>query len=222
MKRPETTGERLRDIRVKAGEIQQETADALGVKRETVRNWEADVRPLKADTIIKLAAHFHKTADYLLGISEEPNPEAKAADQIGISAEAVTALSKYAEQFPEILSDVITSDAFFAMLASIRQVKEDVQNMKKAIEKGWREDLEYQDYISQINKAIGSDIPLGVVHPRHSALLDLSLYSERSRKLAEDVSGYSALTAAEKFDPAFAAPQEDLHKFFETRFPPVK
>lgn len=63
-------GERVRSIRKIRGESQQDIADALGVKRETVKFWESGDRHIKEIDIIKLAKHFCVSADDLLGLND--------------------------------------------------------------------------------------------------------------------------------------------------------
>jgi transcriptional regulator with XRE-family HTH domain len=57
-------------LRVESGVTQQELAKEIGVKRETVNQWENGTRQIKAESIIKLCKYFNVTADYLLGLSE--------------------------------------------------------------------------------------------------------------------------------------------------------
>ena len=61
-------GERLAEIRNAAGETQHELAEAIGVKRETVVQWEHGTRHLKAEAVVTIAQHYNISADYLLGL----------------------------------------------------------------------------------------------------------------------------------------------------------
>ena len=63
-------GERIASLRAERGETQQDLADALDVRRETVKFWESGDRQIKAADIVKLAKHFEVSADYILGLSE--------------------------------------------------------------------------------------------------------------------------------------------------------
>ena len=65
-----TIGQRIGLIRERKNYSQQDLADALGVPRENVRNWENDTRELKANVIVELTKVLGVSADYLLGISE--------------------------------------------------------------------------------------------------------------------------------------------------------
>ena len=52
---------------------QQKLAEALGVSRSAVAMWEAGLSEPDNETLIKLAAFFNVTTDYLLGTKEKPS-----------------------------------------------------------------------------------------------------------------------------------------------------
>lgn len=66
---------RISQLRKRAGESQQELADSIGVKRETVKFWESGERKLKGADIVKLAKHYKVSTDYLLGLSDYETPK---------------------------------------------------------------------------------------------------------------------------------------------------
>lgn len=68
----ELFGERLRALRKQRGEKQQELAEFLGVKPNQIGEME---NGRKASTFAKLAQlceHYNVSADYLLGLTDEP------------------------------------------------------------------------------------------------------------------------------------------------------
>ena len=70
----EMFGERLRALRKQRGETQQELAGLLGVKPNQIGEME---NGRKASTFAKLAMlceHYNISADYLLGLTDEPWP----------------------------------------------------------------------------------------------------------------------------------------------------
>lgn len=70
----ELFGERLRALRKQRGEKQQELAEFLGVKPNQIGEME---NGRKASTFSKLALlceHYNVSADYLLGLTDEPRP----------------------------------------------------------------------------------------------------------------------------------------------------
>lgn len=54
--------------------LNQETLGGMvGVSKQTVSNWEHDYRTPDADNIANLCRALDCSADYLLGLSDEPN-----------------------------------------------------------------------------------------------------------------------------------------------------
>ena len=75
----EIFGTRLKDLRKLCGETQQELAELLGVKPNQIGEME---NGRKASTFAKLAQiceHYNISADYLLGLTDEPRPLRKEA-----------------------------------------------------------------------------------------------------------------------------------------------
>lgn len=62
---------KVRELRTDAGKSQQQLADALEVKRETVKFWESGARQIKATDLAKLALYFEVSVDFLLGLQKE-------------------------------------------------------------------------------------------------------------------------------------------------------
>lgn len=60
--------------RVRLGLTQQDLADFLGVKRETVGRWENGTIAPKVENIKKMADFFKCSTDYILELSEERIP----------------------------------------------------------------------------------------------------------------------------------------------------
>lgn len=100
-------GERIKDLREEKGLTQAELAKKLNVKRETVNQWENNVRDLKTQYTISLANEFGVSADYILGIT----PDVKTTDPTikeiceytGLSEKAVkeiSTLKKFRYYFP--------------------------------------------------------------------------------------------------------------------------
>ena len=67
-------GTRLKCLRKDRGETQKDLADFLGIKQNQIGEME---NGRKASTIAKLALlceHYNISADYLLGLTDEPRP----------------------------------------------------------------------------------------------------------------------------------------------------
>ena len=67
-----TTGERIREARIKAGLTQSELASMIGVKFSAIHKYETGlIVNLKRDTIAKLAKALNVRPSYLLCVDEE-------------------------------------------------------------------------------------------------------------------------------------------------------
>ncbi|MCH5182952.1 MAG: helix-turn-helix transcriptional regulator [Oscillospiraceae bacterium] len=64
-------GEKLRTLRKEAGMTQTELAKKLNITKSVVSYYELQERTPSPEVIVKLAAVFHVTADYLLGIENK-------------------------------------------------------------------------------------------------------------------------------------------------------
>ena len=64
-------GDRLKRLREKHNFTQEEVANRLKVKSNTISRYENDKLTPKVDTIIQFAIIYNTTTDYLLGIGKE-------------------------------------------------------------------------------------------------------------------------------------------------------
>ena len=65
-------GERLRDLRQKAGLQQNELGEKIGLSSNGVGMMERGHRGTTIEKLVLLAEYFHVSADYLLGITDDP------------------------------------------------------------------------------------------------------------------------------------------------------
>lgn len=63
-------GKRLKELRRQAGLTQQQLGTQIGVTKSVISFYELQERSPAPDVLIKLAAVFHVTTDYLLGIEK--------------------------------------------------------------------------------------------------------------------------------------------------------
>lgn len=61
-------GIRLKRLRELRGESQESLANAIGIPRETIRNWEIGKRQIKVADVVLLSRHFNVTTDFILGM----------------------------------------------------------------------------------------------------------------------------------------------------------
>ena len=64
-------GEKLKELRLKAGLTQKQLADKLWLSKATVSYYEQSLRYPSPEMLIKLSGVFHVSTDYLLGIEDK-------------------------------------------------------------------------------------------------------------------------------------------------------
>ena len=65
---------RLKDLREDADLSQQTLADYLNIKQNTYSQYENGQRQLPLEALIKLAAYYRVSTDYILGLTDQPTP----------------------------------------------------------------------------------------------------------------------------------------------------
>lgn len=66
---------RLEDLRIDADKTQEEIARVLNCKREVYRRYEKGTYEIPVWALIKLAAYYHVSTDYILGLSDVRTPQ---------------------------------------------------------------------------------------------------------------------------------------------------
>ena len=67
---------RLRELRAARSLTQTQVARVLGVSQRTYSDYERGRLPMRGSHLIRLAALYGVSADYLCGITEDPKPYA--------------------------------------------------------------------------------------------------------------------------------------------------
>jgi transcriptional regulator with XRE-family HTH domain len=65
-------GNHLKKMRQSKNITQRQLAEFIGASERGIQNYELNVRKPNFDIIIKLCRYFDVSADYLLGLSDEP------------------------------------------------------------------------------------------------------------------------------------------------------
>ena len=65
-------GQRIRDVRKLNKENQQNLADVLDMLQNNVSEIESGKKATTAEKIAKICRHYRVSADYLLGLSDDP------------------------------------------------------------------------------------------------------------------------------------------------------
>ena len=85
-------GGRIETLRKSKGLTQVQLANEMGVKRETVNQWESNTRDLKTAFTVRLSNYFHVSCDYILQGHKAENTS--IYQLIGLSDEAIDQLKR--------------------------------------------------------------------------------------------------------------------------------
>lgn len=64
--------ERIKEIRIKNNETQQQLADLLETTQQAYLKYEKGINEMPIRRIIKLCEHYNLSADYVLGLTDQP------------------------------------------------------------------------------------------------------------------------------------------------------
>lgn len=68
----ELFAQRVREVRKLHNETQKQLGDAIGTKANNVSEIESGKKTTTSEKIAKLCRHYNVSADYLLGLSDDP------------------------------------------------------------------------------------------------------------------------------------------------------
>lgn len=85
-------GKTLKELRTRAGLTQQQLANQLGVTKTVVSYYELHTRTPSPEVLVKLAAIFHVSADYLLGIERN-----RTIDVSGLNETEIATIATFVE-----------------------------------------------------------------------------------------------------------------------------
>ncbi len=66
--------DRIKEIRIKHKETQKELAKILGTTQQAYLRYEKGINEIPIKRIIKLCLHYNLSADYILGLTDNPRP----------------------------------------------------------------------------------------------------------------------------------------------------
>ena len=126
--------ERIGKLRANAKESQQQLADALSVKRETVKFWESGERQIKGADIAALAKHFGVSSDYLLGLTDYHTKDADlrtVCEYTGLTEQSISNIKKchedkYISSRGPFLNDILSHPDFLSLLYEVLVIVEHI------------------------------------------------------------------------------------------------
>lgn len=80
VKHSETFGNRIRILRKKHNYTQLELSEKVEIPKSTLAGYENGIRRPKFETVEKLAQVLHTSSDYLIGITDDPQPSKPTKD----------------------------------------------------------------------------------------------------------------------------------------------
>lgn len=89
-------GERLREIRIKAGETQAEAGEVFGLSAQGFSSYECGKREPSLEKLTQIADHYHVSIDWLLTGIETENT--RTAKDLGLSNDAINVLRAIADE----------------------------------------------------------------------------------------------------------------------------
>ncbi len=103
-------GERLVDLRKDAGLTQDELAAILNINKHSISAYEREKSEPPDEIKVAMARYFHVSVDYLLGITDDPEPYGKHHNVLRLpsklSKRAMDSIRDYAaylgEKYPDI------------------------------------------------------------------------------------------------------------------------
>lgn len=185
----ENIGVLISQLREAKGETQQALADSLGVKRETVNQWENGTRQIKAEAIKSLAQHFNTSADFLLGLTNASTDNKNlqfVCDYTGLSEDAILELLHAKRNFPKgnsgngVANDFI-SYYFLSLMHYLSRIQESAERAKEAIAQSKKDFPDLKAFKGNVWDIID---PLNAVEES----LEISLF--RFSKICNDIPDY--------------------------------
>jgi len=154
-------GLRLAKLREERGWSQEQLREKTRIeRRETITQWENGTRKIKAEHILLLCEAFGISADYLLGLSDDPLRTPSAVDDLSLSPEAIIGIKRIKmiseETFkPDItvilsmLDRILCSDEFLSALIYVCEAAAEVSktvSMYNTIEDEAKKNMLFAQY----------------------------------------------------------------------------
>lgn len=127
----------LQELITNSGKTIKALAKEIGISSGALSKYQNDAAEAGIDALSKIADYFDVSTDFLLGKSNDPKRKATAIDDIGLSPEAVNALtemSKQKESMPYqfyLLNAILTHPEFQAILFGMAEIQLTADSKRK-------------------------------------------------------------------------------------------
>ena len=100
-------GDRLKKLRIQSGHSQESLAELLGIGNRQIWRYENGETEPDGDTVARISQALEVSADYLLGLTDDPNPNLQQSDLSEKERAAIAAWRQgnYREAIKVIVSD---------------------------------------------------------------------------------------------------------------------
>lgn len=109
---------KLRNLMSEFGTTQQELADALSVKRQTISLYTTGQSKPDVEQLAVIADYFNVSADWMLGLTGDRKRTPSTVDDLGLSERAVSNIAQYGLMI-ETLNRLLERVDFSAFIAQI-------------------------------------------------------------------------------------------------------
>lgn len=96
-------------------------ADKVDVSRQTMGFYLNGERIPDSLTLARICRECNVTADWLLGLTNDPNPEPCATDELGLSNRAIEAVTGYTKEQKDGLTQLLENELFKLVCSGISQ-----------------------------------------------------------------------------------------------------
>lgn len=124
-------GQRIRECRTNLKLTQQELGQRVNTSRSVINYWENGSRDIKTGDIVLLADVLGVTTDYILGRTNDPNPQPCAVDELGLSPEAIEQIKHIARYRRNPLNYFLASEYLPLLLENFKDFQEVAQSIKE-------------------------------------------------------------------------------------------
>ena len=70
-------GQRIKEIRIRAGETQTELGEVVSLQKSRISEIENGVNTTPLEKVVLICEHYNISSDYLLGLSDDPAPRGR-------------------------------------------------------------------------------------------------------------------------------------------------
>ena len=114
-----TPGERVSDLREQRGLKKKELAETVGVDASTIGRMENnEIKKIDSNIILSIAKYFGVSTDFILGLSDDPEPKNFSIGELGLSIEAAKKIYT-GEIDPDVLNMLLEHPNFGMLLNKI-------------------------------------------------------------------------------------------------------